>query len=87
MRTSGSRSTDQRKTSRVSTFAIDSAELDRCDLIKMDIEGMELDALAGARETIERHKPLLYVECVKVDRIELKKLLTKFCHTSFSRTA
>ena len=57
------------------TFAIDSVELERCDLIKMDIEGMELEALEGARATIERHKPLLFVECVKVDTERLQQML------------
>ena len=30
--------------------------------IKIDVEGMEMHVLNGARETIARHRPLLYVE-------------------------
>lgn len=41
---------------------IDGLELERCDLIKADVEGMERDVLAGARETIKRCRPILYVE-------------------------
>ena len=46
----------------VGVVTIDSLELDRCSFIKADVEGMEADVLAGARETIEAHKPMLYVE-------------------------
>lgn len=31
-------------------------------LIKADVEGMELDVLKGAKETISKYKPFLYVE-------------------------
>lgn len=34
----------------------------RVDMIKVDVEGMEEEVLAGATETITRHRPLLYVE-------------------------
>ncbi|MEO7648776.1 MAG: FkbM family methyltransferase [Gemmatimonadaceae bacterium] len=37
-------------------------KLDRIDFVKIDIEGGELDALKGARHTLERHLPLLYCE-------------------------
>lgn len=36
--------------------------LPRVSLIKIDVEGMEREVLAGARESIERFRPVLYVE-------------------------
>lgn len=41
---------------------IDSLDLNQCRLIKVDVEGMEYEVLEGARKTIERLRPLLYVE-------------------------
>lgn len=46
----------------VPVVTIDSRRLARCHFIKIDVEGMEEEVLRGAVETIERHKPLLYVE-------------------------
>ncbi|MBI5920063.1 MAG: FkbM family methyltransferase [Betaproteobacteria bacterium] len=39
--------------------------LDRLDLIKMDIEGAELMALKGGLKTIEKHKPVLFIELLR----------------------
>lgn len=33
-------------------------------LIKIDVEGMELDVLRGASKLLEKHRPLIYVECL-----------------------
>jgi FkbM family methyltransferase len=41
---------------------IDGLGLERCDLIKLDVEGMEREALLGARRTVERHRPAIYLE-------------------------
>jgi len=60
------------KTSKIKTMTIDSLQLKRVDLIKLDIEGMEELALAGATDTIEKHKPILVVEHIKSDKTELK---------------
>lgn len=49
---------------------IDSLTLDRLDFIMLDVEGMEEAALRGARETIAKYRPLLYVEIDKEERRE-----------------
>jgi FkbM family methyltransferase len=41
---------------------IDSLDLSRCNFLKIDVEGMELAALRGARGTIEKFRPILYVD-------------------------
>ncbi len=46
----------------VQVLRIDDYDLPACHLMKIDVEGMELPALRGARETIRRLRPLLYVE-------------------------
>jgi FkbM family methyltransferase len=49
----------------IQKLALDSLELPRVDLIKIDVEGMELEALEGARQTIEKNRPVLLVESIK----------------------
>ena len=34
-------------------------------VMKIDVEGMELEVLAGARQTIRRHKPVMLIEHIK----------------------
>jgi FkbM family methyltransferase len=46
----------------VPVMTIDSLNLARCRLIKADVEGMEHEVLSGAKETIKRLRPVLYVE-------------------------
>jgi FkbM family methyltransferase len=46
----------------VKIVTLDSLGLTQCHFIKIDVEGMEANVLQGARETIKRHSPLLYVE-------------------------
>lgn len=41
---------------------IDALQLPCCDAIFLDIEGHELDAIAGARETIREYKPVITLE-------------------------
>lgn len=43
-------------------ITIDSLGLDDIDLMQLDLEGFEYDALVGAKETIERNKPVIIVE-------------------------
>jgi FkbM family methyltransferase len=41
---------------------VEAHNLGRVDVIKLDVEGSEVDALLGARRTIERFQPLIQVE-------------------------
>jgi FkbM family methyltransferase len=59
----------------VEMITLDSLALPQCRLIKVDVEGMELGVLKGARATIERCRPCLYVEN---DRPEKGDDLTRF---------
>lgn len=47
------------------SVTVDSLELEECALIKIDVEGFEPFVLDGARETIKRFKPILFVESNK----------------------
>lgn len=47
---------------RAAITTIDSLNLTRLDLIKADVEGMEADVIEGARATIARLRPKLYLE-------------------------
>jgi len=55
-------------TSNVKQIMIDGLGLERLDLMKLDLEGMEAEALDGARATIERCKPVLFIETIKSDK-------------------
>lgn len=46
----------------VAELASDGAAIGRVLVMKIDVEGMELDVLKGARATLERHRPHLFVE-------------------------
>lgn len=47
----------------VETRTIDSYEWKSLGFIKVDVEGHELSVLAGAEETIAKHRPNLLIEC------------------------
>ena len=60
------------RTVRIEKITIDALSLPRVDFIKLDIEGMELEALAGAAETIARSHPIFLVEHIKTGRETLR---------------
>jgi len=51
----------------VQAIAIDSLKLPRIDFLKIDVEGMEMETLAGATESVARHRPVILVESIKAD--------------------
>jgi FkbM family methyltransferase len=51
-----------KETGIIPTFLIDELGLESCDLIQLDTEGFEYFALLGAKNTIEKFKPVLAIE-------------------------
>ena len=60
----------------IQKMSIDALNLPRVDFIKLDIEGMELEALEGARQTIERSHPIFLIESIKAGRERLRGFLS-----------
>ena len=71
---------DANKLSRkVRTILIDELELKQCNFIKIDVEGMEKEALLGAKKTIQKHHPIMYIENDRVEKsVELIKTIKEF---------
>lgn len=54
----------------VPVVPLDQLEVSKAKLIKIDVEGMELDVLAGAKATLARCRPILYVENDRAEKAE-----------------
>lgn len=63
---------------RVGQVTIDSLGLAVCDAIMLDIEGGEVNALLGARKTIEEFHPVIVVEELEIYARDIHELLTDF---------
>jgi FkbM family methyltransferase len=61
----------------VDTIAIDDLDLERCDFIKLDVEGDEFKALTGAKNTIEKFKPVMFIESMPWTMPKLAEAITK----------
>jgi FkbM family methyltransferase len=61
---------------RVPLITIDSLNLPKVSMMKVDVEGMELDVFDGATRTIERDRPVIFVEFLKSGFEPLKDYLT-----------
>jgi FkbM family methyltransferase len=67
----------------IRTVTIDSLDLVRIDLIKIDVEGMELEALEGGSASLTRCHPILIVESLKTDKVQLRTLLERLGYRVF----
>jgi FkbM family methyltransferase len=72
------RGRDRERVERVQQRTIDSYDFDNVELIKLDVEGMEQSAIEGAGATIDRCRPVLYVEYLKSDRDALERQIARF---------
>jgi len=68
----------------VPSVSVDSLNLKRMDLIKIDVEGMEFDVLDGAENSIREHRPILFVEALKVDPAKLRLRLQQLGYVNFA---
>jgi FkbM family methyltransferase len=57
------------------TIRIDDMALSDVKLLKIDVEGMEDKVIEGARETIRRDRPLVFIETFKTDFDPIKQFL------------
>ncbi|WP_266168947.1 FkbM family methyltransferase [Dyella subtropica] len=54
----------------VSVITVDELELDALHLIKINVPGALIDLLAGAAETIRKHRPMLYIRLAGIQQAE-----------------
>jgi FkbM family methyltransferase len=66
----------------VQTKRLDVLGMQRLDFIKMDIEGMEIEALTGALQTINRCRPIILVEWIKVGQQVLEDFFATIGYTT-----
>ena len=50
----------------VQTIRLDDLNLPRLDFYKLDVEGFEIAALNGSRDTITKHRPIMWIEYWKL---------------------
>ena len=83
----GARYIDLKKDEGIPLLRIDSFGFDVVDLIQLDVEGSELDALKGAKKTIERCRPVIVIEETALQHLrdyrqkvgDARRWLTKKC--------
>lgn len=75
---------DDNAMNKVPMISIDSLNLLRLDFLKIDVEGMEIEVLKGAKETLNRCKPIMLIEVIKSDRLELENFAFQYGYKLFS---
>ena len=51
----------------VKTRTLDSYEFDQLDFMKIDVEWFEYKVIEGAMSTIQKFKPIIYLECLDIN--------------------
>lgn len=72
-------------TLKVKQITIDSLCLVRCDAIYLDIERYELQALEGARQTIERFNPTIMLEMKEDTEMSYRAFMKRFGYKTVGR--
>jgi FkbM family methyltransferase len=73
----------------VEVICIDDLQFHACHFMKVDVEGMELKVIKGARGTIEKFRPIMYIENDRKEKsVELIKYVAAleydmYWHTPF----
>ncbi len=62
---------------------LDSFALNKCNLIKIDVEGMEPQVLDGARTTIRKLRPIIFVETTMENARDVIQRLADFRYESW----
>ena len=53
----------------VPLLSLDSLSLDRLDFLKIDVEGYEASVLAGGKKIIRKHRPIIWSEADRPDKV------------------
>ena len=67
----------------VSMITLDDLSLESCNLIKIDVEGMEPQVLDGARTTIRKLRPIIFVETTMENARDVIQRLADFRYESW----
>lgn len=74
---------DREHTEKIPVVTIDSLGLERLDFLKIDVEGMEIDVLTGARNSIEIHRPICWIEYWKIGAETLRTFFAELNYDFF----
>jgi len=72
-------SNEIRENDQITIISLDSLNIPKCDLFKIDIQGYELYAFQGAKELINKNKPVILLES-SPNRSELDKQVLDMLH-------
>lgn len=56
---------------KINQIKLDDLSFEKLNFIKIDVEGMEINVLEGSKETIKKHRPILYIENDRKDKSEM----------------